>query len=389
VTHKPEEALRELRRGVFPAPDPQEEAERRTRIAARVMDLQRELSAKHQRRQRFGYALALAALVGGVCAVALFLTSALRTREPLLVESADVVQFVAGRASLSNGSGSASLAPGRLEVSNDAVLVTRAEGAEFRLSSQTALQVAPSSTVGLARNTAGLGGFEERVRLRAGGVSLVVPKLGTRGKVSVETRDALVEVHGTQFSVRVVERAPLDPFTEVDVREGRVLVRSGEVSRFLGAGEHWSSNERAAPEPAAAPAAPATEAAPTPPVVAAEPVRSSSAHVARSRRDRERPSESRESASDLAAQNQLMEAAELAQKSNMPSLALDRLEKLVRRYPDAELSHNARVERFRILNGMGKQKQAAAEARDYLERYPSGFAREEAEHVIDAASAAP
>jgi hypothetical protein len=389
MTHKPEEALRELCRGVFPAPDPEQEAARRERIAARVMDLQRQLGAQRQRRRRFGYALALAALVGGVCAVALFLSSALGKRAPSLVESADVVQLVAGRASLSDSSGLASLAPGRLEVSNDAVLVTRAdEGAEFRLSSQTALQVAPASTVGLARNTAGLGGFEERVRLRAGSVSLVVPKLGSRGKVSVETRDALVEVHGTRFSVRVVERAPLDPFTEVDVREGRVLVRSGELSRFLGAGDHWSSNERPAPLPAAAPAAPAMQAAPTPPAVAPEPVRSSS-HAARSRRDTGRASESRESASDLAAQNQLMEAAELAQKSNMPSLALDRLEKLVRRYPDAELSHNARVERFRILNGMGKQQQAAAEARDYLERYPSGFAREEAEHMIEAASAAP
>jgi hypothetical protein len=388
MTHKPEEVLRELCRGVFPVPDPEEEAARRARIAARVMDLQRELSAKHQRRKRFGYALALAALVGGVCAVALSLTSALGTREPPLVESADVVQFVAGRATLSDGSGSASLAPGRLEVSNDAVLVTRAEeGAEFRLSSQTALQVAPASSVGLARNTAGLGGFEERVRLRAGSVSLIVPKLGTRGKVSVETRDALVEVHGTQFSVRVVERAPLDPFTEVDVREGRVLVRSGELSRLLGAGEHWSSNEPAEPAPVAVPAAPVTEAAPAPPVIAAEPVRSSTRAV-KQRRGTRRP-ESHETASDLAAQNQLMEAAELAQKSNMPSLALDRLDRLVRRYPDAELSHNARVERFRILKGMGKQQQAAAEAREYLERYPDGFAREEAEHLIQAAPAAP
>jgi FecR-like protein len=389
MTHKPEEVLRELCRGVFPVPDPEREAERRERIAARVMEVQRELGVKRQRRRRFGYALALAAIVGGVCAIGLFLSSTLGQPERALDESADVVQLVAGRASFGGGSGSADLALGQLEVSREAVLVTRREeGAELRLSSQTALRVAPSSALGLARSGAVSGGFEERVRLRAGSVSLVVPKLGTRGKVSVETGDALVEVHGTQFSVRVVERPPLDSFTEVDVREGRVRVQSGTTSRFLGAGDHWSSNEPAASPsvgalPAAAPS-PAAAAEPAPQAGGSAPARSSAR--APKQRSAERSPEA--SPSDLAAQNQLLEAAELAQKSNMPGLALDRLEALIRRFPESELSHNARVERFRILNAMGKREQAAAAARAYLERHPDGFAREEAERLI-AAPAAP
>jgi FecR-like protein len=389
MTHKPEEVLRELCRGVFPVPDPEREAERRARIAARVMEVQRELGAKGHRRRRFGYALAIAAIIGGVCAVGLFVSSTLGYPERALIESPDVVQLVAGRASFSGGSGSADLALGQLEVSRQAVLVTRREeGAELRLSSQTALQVAPSSALGLARSAAAGGGFEERVHLRAGGVSLVVPKLGTRGKVSVETGDALVEVHGTQFSVRVVERPPLDAFTEVDVREGRVLVQSGATSRFLGAGDHWSSKEPAPAQTVGAlPAAPAPAAAPepSPAVSGSAPARP----TARNSKPRAVERASEPSPSDLAAQNQLLEAAELAQKSNMPGLALDRLAALIDRYPESDLSHNARVERFRILNGMGKRQQAAAAARAYLERHPDGFAREEARELIDALPAAP
>jgi FecR-like protein len=390
MTHKPEEVLRELCRGVFPVPDPELEAERRQRIAARVRELQRELGASRQRRRLFGYALALAAIVGGVCSIALFMASRLGQPERALGEGPDVVQLVAGRASFGDGSSAATLALGQLVVSREAVLVTRREeGAELRLSSQTALQVAPSSAVGLARNAVASGGFEERVLLRAGSVSLVVPKLGTRGKVSVETGDALVEVHGTRFSVRVVERPPLDAFTEVDVREGRVLVSSGTSSRFLGAGEHWSSIELApAPTDGALPAAPslAEPNEPVPPARGEAPVRSS-ARASRPQGPTERHAAS--SPSDLAAQNQLLEAAELAQKSKLPGLALDRLEALINRYPDSELSHNARVERFRILNGMGKRQQAAAAARAYLERHPDGFARDEAERLIDSPPAAP
>jgi hypothetical protein len=163
--------------------------------------------------------------------------------------------------------------------------------------------------------------------------------------------------------VRVIERQPLESFTEVDVREGRVLVRSGDTSRFLGAGDHWSSSPtQLAPN---AEPAPGREAAPRAPA-------------------RREPSPERASvrASELAAQNRLLEAAELAQRSGMPGLALQRLETLITRYPDAELAHNARVERFRVLDAMGKKGDALAAARAYLERHPRGFARSEAERLI-------
>jgi hypothetical protein len=261
------------------------------------------------------------------------------------------------------------LAPGAQPLGAEPVLVTApGDEAELRLSSDTELHVASATEIGITRRRSTPDSFEERVRLRAGSVALRVPKLGTRGKVSVETRDALVEVHGTQFSVRVVDEPPVAAFTEVAVREGRVLVRSGAQSRFLGAGESWSSRVEA--PVVVVPPAPAPEV--TPPAHPAE--------KASARKRRPVPP------SELAAQNRLLEAAELAQKGGMLALALDRLDRLIARYPDAELADNARVQRFRVLRLAGRDAEAVAAARDYLEQQPSGFAHAEAEQLIEALS---
>lgn len=384
MTQKPDSALRELCRGVWPVPDAARERQRRERIAGRVLELQRQLSAGSVRRRRIGLGLALAALVGGASALFVFVQPGARpTASQQPIELVDSVRLVSGHASLRHGASLAPLAYGQLDVSEDLVLVTRPEdSAEFRLSSDTAVDLGPASEVGIARRRQSLGGLEERVRLSAGSVALRVPKLGTHGKVSVETRDALVEVHGTQFSVRVVERPPLDSFTEVDVREGRVLVRAGETSRFLAAGDHWSSLDR---EPAAQPVT-----AVTPAPAAVVPERILPARAAPPPQHKAPAASVPRAAvpvSELAAQNRLLEAAELAQKSGMPGLALQRLETLMQRYPDAELAHNARVARFRLLNGMGRKIAAEAAAKDYLERYPHGFARDEAERLSEAAEA--
>jgi hypothetical protein len=269
------------------------------------------------------------------------------------------------------------LGPGVVELASGSLLVTRAEeGAELRLSSDTALSVAPATSLGIGRQGPP-DGFEERVRLRTGSVALRVPKLGERRKVSVETGDALIEVHGTQFSVRVVEQAAHVAFTEVRVREGRVLVRSGGQRRFLNAGDEWSSRPAAPPAVGVAPPASAA-----PPVSVSPPAPKASPRPAR-------PVQSHLASSELAAQNRLLEAAELAQKSGMPSLALQRLDALIARYPDAELAHNARVERFRVLAAMGKRDEAAAAARGYLERHPDGFARDEARRLLEASGSPP
>jgi hypothetical protein len=378
-------ALRQLRGGVLPVLDEQSERERRARIAGRVVELSRQLSTQRERRRRLGFRIALAALIGA-CALVFYLDLGSRS-PPLATTPTAELRLVAGHASVRSGAGLAPLAYGQLALANDALLVTRAEeSAELRLSSQTTVDVAPATELGVTRRQPTGDGFEERVRLNAGSVALKVPKLGSRGKVSVETRDALIEVHGTQFSVRVVERPPLDPFTEVQVREGRVLVRSSQQSRFLAAGDSWSSKDERASE-ADARAVPMIEPEPAPtPTREAEAPATRAASSSRRARAAEHATAS---ASDLAAQNRLLEAAELAQKGGMPKLALSRLEALIARYPDAELAHNARVERFRVLRLAGRREEAVAAARAYLERYPDGFAREEATQLINQLSPPP
>jgi hypothetical protein len=382
MTDRPTSALRQLRGGVLPVLDAQSEQARRERIAGRVLELSRQLSTRGERRRRFGLGVAIAALVG-TCAVALYLGLIDRSTSVALTTSAEI-RLIAGHASLRTGARTSPIENGQLALPSDSVLVTQArEGAELRLSSETALSVAPATEVGITRRQPTVHGFEERVRLRAGSVALRVPKLGSHGKVSVETGDALIEVHGTHFTVRVVERPPLEPFTEVQVREGRVLVRSGEQSRFLGAGDAWSSrgDQRSKAE---APLAPA-------PIPAAEPelapVPAPIKHASAVRKTRVK--DPVVVASELAAQNRLLEAAELAQKSGMPTLALQRLEELITRYPDAELAHNARVERFRALGLAGRDAEAVAAAQAYLDRHPGGFARQEAERLIEALSPSP
>lgn len=376
-----------------PALDARSEQRRRERIAARVLEVQRQLDRRRE-RGRFALVLSLAALVAGLgAAVPLVRLFVQRDPAALAFDARESVQLVAGHASVRDASGAASLDPGQLQLAPDAVLVTPPEaGAELRLWSQAALSLAPATEVGIVRRGSAravgvrAASFEERVRLQSGSVALRVPKLG-RGKLSVQTGDALVEVHGTQFSVRVVERPPLAPYTEVVVREGRVLVRSGaqgEQRRFLGAGERWSSEaSEASGVGAASGAPPGASGAP----FASDPdTRAQRVKGSRHRGSAHRALVTPSTPSELAAQNQLLEDAEQARRSGLPLLATRHLDALIRRYPDAELAHNARVSRLRLLRQLGREEQAIEAAEEYLERYPEGFAREEARQVISSFS---
>ena len=360
-------AARRLRGGVWPVLDEATEHARRERVAARVVELTRELQTKHQRRRRWVLGVALAALVGAASGIAVVGPSGPDAAE-LAARPSLEVRLLAGAASLHESSGVVPLA-GSVVLDPDAALVTPPDAsAELRLSSSTELSVAPGSEVKISRQRPSPEVFEERVRLRTGRVALAVPKLGTRGKVSVETSDALVEVHGTRFSVQVVEAAPGVEFTEVKVREGRVLVRAAGESHMLGAGDSFSTRP---PAPAAA----ATRVTEPPATVAPE--KATAKKVRKAAPPRRPPSPS-----ELAEQNRLLEAAELAQRGGMPRLAVERLELLIARYPESELAHNARVERFRVLERAGRHDAAVGAARVYLERHPDGFARQEAERLI-------
>jgi hypothetical protein len=65
---------------------------------------------------------------------------------------------------------------------------------------------------------------------------------------------------------------------------------------------------------------------------------------------------------------------------NLP-LAIDKMDRFLERYPASHLAENAAAERMRLLRGLDPAKAAGA-ARQYLQRYPAGYARADAEAIL-------
>jgi hypothetical protein len=379
----PLDLLRDMRRVVTPVPDAEEERARRERISARMLELARELRVRRQRRLRIGVLLAAIVAVSGVVLV-------LKVPDPFGAGRGSSVTIVSGHIAVREGALSLPWNEATLDLAREPVLATGpGEEVSLQLPSAAAVQVSVASELGLARQAV-QGGWRERIRLRAGGVRLRVPKLETNQRLAVETDDAVVEVRGTRFAVRV-EHDTRGAFTRVEVQEGRVAVSSARGPALLGPGEAWTSRElaaapaplpAAAPEPAPAPALDAAKAQPATSAGKRAPV-ASEPEQAPGEDDVDVP------ASVLAEQNRLLQAAALAKRSGLPKLALARLQTLIDTYPRSELAHNARVEQFRLLRDTGETELARASARSYLERYPSGFAAAEARRLLESGDDAP
>jgi outer membrane protein assembly factor BamD (BamD/ComL family) len=59
-------------------------------------------------------------------------------------------------------------------------------------------------------------------------------------------------------------------------------------------------------------------------------------------------------------------------------IAVELFGSMLGKYPSGKLAEEARIERMRALTRSGDEAKAAAEARRYLARHASGFARDEA-----------
>ena len=84
---------------------------------------------------------------------------------------------------------------------------------------------------------------------------------------------------------------------------------------------------------------------------------------------------------NLAQANALLASALDASRRGNDTLALARLDELLRRYPDSPVADNARVERFRTLRRLGRAEEASRAATKYLKGDPDGFARDEAREL--------
>jgi hypothetical protein len=250
----------------------------------------------------------------------------------------------------------------------------------------------------------------QRFALLRGAVRARVAKLAPGERFLINSADAEIEVHGTQFRVALVEEDPTcpgQPMTRVSVTEGVVSVRAGGQEIRLHPGEQWPKGcaagarapqatrlwrpphvasskpwasvfRVAPPAPAEAPVPPPEAPAPSPLAatpVAVPPVQSPAAPA---------PSvvpQPPVAPSQLQAQNDLFAAAMRAKKVGREMDAIRYLSRLLRLYPQGQLAESALVQRMRLL-AAGDAAAGAEAATEYLARYPDGAARSEAEQFL-------
>ncbi len=247
-----------------------------------------------------------------------------------------------------------------------------ATGTELDLSEKGTLEVAET-------------GSTQAFKLERGSVSAHVAKLPQGKRFLVRTSDAEVEVRGTRFTVTVARPASCEngTSTRVAVQEGVVVVRgtSGEVT--LRAGDSWprcETTEASKPKDnlARVETSPSKSSIPsaTPPAHQGQP----SGAVASVAMAPASPAPAGP-ASSLAEQNALFKNALADKAAGNDGAAVATFDKLLQRYPQSPLAESASTERLRLLAKQGSPRAKAA-ARDYLARYPNGFAKALAESLV-------
>lgn len=400
--------LRRWRNSVVPVENPASVGDRRTKtlttIGAAMRQGQLERQRQHQHR-RWGYALFAAATLIGVSAAGYYASSASAPGVAQVASAAAVVLPESGNVWVGAGSTAelmrqAPLGTGRTQALRvgDRVVTQAGGHAGLELGTDTTVKMHQKSELVLARH----GSSEKRLALRGGAIDVTVDPLKGehRRQVVVETPDATVVVHGTIFSV-AVEHEDSVTVTTVQVARGVVAVLQGGAERArLHAGETWTSRgsataKRGAPAAGGTPeprSAQADALAQKTTSAQPDPGRSSRV-VARSVPPPQRqtlgiaskPTEAETAetvpSSTLEQENRLFRLAVDARNSGDDALAVRHFEQLLSKYPKSTLAQEAKVERFRALKRMGKNREAAREARQYLIEHGNGFAQDEARDV--------
>ncbi|WP_437690300.1 FecR domain-containing protein [Sorangium sp. So ce176] len=356
-------------------------------IAGRIDRLAAEEAARRARAgRRRRAAIAAAALAAALTAAAAGVAVVFRARP--LPDAAAQVTALQGAVEIAAGDATRSPPSLALVPLTSGEELRTGEGAMARASLATGatVEVGPSTRVRFTPSGAGRDRFDDVVALDRGRISVDVPPLPAGVTLSVRTADAVVTVHGTRFSVeRRPGAADEAAETRVSVVEGRVAVRRGEVERFLSPGEAWSSRDD---EPARRQDPPAEEQrgdAQAPPREQDGAAREGDEGGA----GEPRGARGGPARASLAAENELLQGAMEARRQGQPRRAIERLDRLLGRYPDSPLAEIARVERLRAIGMLGDKDRTAAEARRYLKDYPRGFGHEEATSASRAGGARP
>jgi hypothetical protein len=274
---------------------------------------------------------------------------------------ADVVaEHVSGGVLVLSGGHTSPLLDSQAIGTGDHVLAMLDGQATIELTTGTRLSVAGGGDVALLS-----GGPTQVFALGAGGVRADVAKLHPGQRFVLRTADAEIEVRGTSFRVSTAVPDPTcgrGTTTRVEVFEGVVTVRAGTTEATVRPGESWpqgcgepsrvgSRGEPLAVPGVAAPAASAEQSSVPRPALPQ---------------------------SELAVQNDMFEAAMQAKRRGDLRGAVASFDRLLSRYPGCPLAESAAAERMKLL-GETDRVRAAVAARDYLQAYPNGFARGDAE----------
>ena len=246
-------------------------------------------------------------------------------------------------------------------------------GASLQLSTGTSMALAGRTSFRVDSQ-----GATQHFTLQRGDLVAHVAKLAAAQRFIVDTPDAVVEVRGTRFHLRVIEHGEscgAGTRTRLEVSEGMVEVRvaNGAAIRVK-AGDTWPTGCTGAaevpqnPTPAQS-AARIAAPAPTP------------EHAARSAGRAAASDTEAERSSGLTAQNDLFAEGVARGRRGDTSGALRAYQELITRFPSSALAENAMVERMRLL---GHTADGAHEANRYLARYPRGFAVREASKLAAA-----
>jgi len=207
-------------------------------------------------------------------------------------------------------------------------------------------------------------GATQLFRLAAGSVRADVHKLAQGERFVIGTRDGEVEVRGTSFrlsDVPSVSSCGNGSTTRLSVYEGIVSVRVGATEGRVGAGESWPPDcGGQASDPAGASVGPSSSSSASP--------------------TRPGPT-SNETRTLLAEQNDMYARAIAQRERGDLDGAVGAFDRLIAKYPSSPLVENAFAERMKIL-ATAHPARALQAAREYLVRYPQGYAREDADTIL-------
>jgi hypothetical protein len=263
-----------------------------------------------------------------------------------------------------------SLGPG------DQVFAPRTASVTFGDTGGTQLTLEPGGMLTVLESSA-----TRRFSVRRGAVVARVHKLAAGERFIIETPDAEIEVHGTEFRVAFgePEAVPCSGFGPAEAIATRVSVSAGVVT------VKWAGDEqRLLPGDEWPPRCPAATAPPPPaelerPAVA--PARAAHHRAAKPAITAQREP----TMSALEAQNNLFVAAVRARREGRTDQALVLFNRFIRDYPAASLFEGALAQKMRLLAATRDRTGAAATARQYLGRFPEGFAQDEARTLLGAA----